>query len=83
LGDCGLFVPPLPAEDENFLEADPFEHFIKMLDDKVVYKDISTRSLARAKMLDERNETEMQNLEKWFISFRQFKRDTSQIRQYA
>ncbi len=83
LGDCGLFVPALPAEDENFLEADPFEHFIKMLDDKAVYKDISTRSLARAKMLDERNETEMQSLEKWFIAFRQFKRDTSQIIQYA
>ena len=83
LGKCGLFAPPIPSEDENFLEADPFAYWIKQLDNKELYNEISRQSIERAKMLDARNEEEMQSLEKWLIKFRQYKIDTSDVIQYV
>lgn len=72
LGDCGLFTSEVPGEDERNLDAEYFAKHIKALDDKAVYADYSMRALARARMLDERNETEMQGLEVWMKKYIQY-----------
>ena len=75
LSDCGLFCPEV--NDAKDLRAEPFAEQIKRLDDVNLYKKYSQAGIERAKMLDARNETEMQLIETFLNKFMQHHNQTN------
>lgn len=66
LSDCGTFVPAV--DDVDKLDYRPFMEKIIELDNKKAYKELSLKSLTRAKELNERNTTELKALETWLLN---------------